>query len=83
MNFVNDWSGSESERSSILDGVENDAEYRQRVLNMAITDKTTNFVLELVNVKTTTIPPGDLIDLLDTTEDTDLSAGLRYDLNSD
>lgn len=83
MNFVNDWSGSESERSSILDGVENDAEYRQRVLNMAITDKTTNFVLELVNVKTTTIPPGDLIDLHDGTEDTDLSVGLRYDLNSD
>ena len=83
MNFVNDWSESESERSAILEGVENDAEYRQKVLNMAITDKTTSFVLELVDVKTTTIPPGELIDLRDATEDTDLSVGLRYDLNSD
>ncbi len=82
LDFVNNWAESETDRSSILKKVENDAEFRQRVLNMAITDKTTNFVVELVNVETKKVPPEDLIKIYTETTDVNLSTGLRYELSS-
>ena len=83
LNFLYDSIDSESQRSQILEKVQNNEEFRQKVLNLAITDKTTNFALELVNAKTVKTPPGEIISTRWRQDDVNLSEGLRYELKSD
>ena len=81
LDFVNKWTESETERSSMLERCQNDADFRQRVLNMVITDKTTNFVLELVNAETKKISPDDMIRIYTGKADKGLLGGLGDELD--
>ena len=83
LDFLNNFVESETVKDSMLEKIQNDAELRQKVLYMAITDKTTKFVLELVKATATKIPPDELIDIYDGTTDMNLWEGLRYELESD
>ena len=71
LDFAKNISRSETDLSSILARCQNDADYRQNMLNMAISDKTSNFVLELVSVETKKIPPEDLIKIYTEKDDKD------------
>ena len=61
LDFVGKLAPSEKSRSSMLARCQNDAAFRQNIVHMATTDKTTDFILELVKPATKKIPPEDMI----------------------
>ena len=81
LDFVKSIAGSENLLSSILERCQKDAGYRQNIVNMATTDKTSNFVLELANLETKKVPPEDLIKISRDRLDDSLAYGFRDGLD--
>ena len=61
LDFVDKVATTEEIRMSTLTRCQNDAAYRQNIMNMATTNKTMNFILELVKTETKKISPEELI----------------------
>lgn len=61
MDFVGKLAPSEKSKSSMLARCQNDATFRQNIVHMATTAKTTDFILELVKMETKKISPEDMI----------------------
>ena len=81
LDFVKSIAGSETSLSSMLERCQKDAGYRQNIVNMATTDKTSNFVLELANSETKKVPPEDLIKISQERLDDSLAYGFRDGLD--
>ena len=81
LDFVKSIAGSETRLSSMLERCQKDAGYRQNIVNMATTDKTSNFMLELAKLEIKKVPPEDLIKISRERLDDSLAYGFRDGLD--